>query len=208
MTAASATCSNKWDLEQLHAAILKQAGYTVVQSTTRNTSGTYKIKASVGLEAKLFGAVGPEGSITMDGEKQKSSSDDIKEAPLELDPIDVNEIITALINVQFDRWIVLEDFHYLPEQTQKDFAVALKAFHESSKFTFIIVGVWLQEDGMMHFNGDLSARVSTINADIWEHEELAEAVHEGERLLNIKFDAEFIEVLLARVLSEVVVNLV
>ena len=60
----------------------------------------------------------------------------------------------------------------------------------------------------MQFNGDLSARVSTINADIWEHEELAEAVLEGERLLNIKFDAEFIEVLLARVLSEVVVNLV
>ena len=77
----------------------------------------------------------------MDGDKQKSSSDDIKEAPLELDPIDVNEIITALINAQFDRWIVLEDFHYLPEQTQKDFAVALKAFHESSKLTFIIVGL-------------------------------------------------------------------
>ncbi|MEV5012549.1 hypothetical protein AB0K74_44980, partial [Streptomyces sp. NPDC056159] len=43
-----------------------------------------------------------------------------------------------------------------PEETQKDFAVALKAFHESSSFTFIVVGVWLQENGLVQFNGDLS----------------------------------------------------
>jgi hypothetical protein len=192
------TCSNRWDLGQLHAAILKQAGYTVVQSSTRNTSGHFKIKASVGLKARLFGVAGPEGSISVDGENQKGSSDEVQEAPLELDPIDVNDIITALNKINFDRWIVLEDFHYLPEQTQKDFAVALKAFHESSAFTFIVVGVWLQEDRLMQFNGDLSGRVSTINADVWETDELAAAVAEGERLLNIKFDDGFLEVLLDR----------
>lgn len=192
------TCSNKWDLGQLHAAILKQAGYTVVQSNTRNTSGHFKIKASVGLKAKILGALGPEGGIALDAEKQKGSSNEVTEAPLELDPLDVNDIITALNQIEFGRWIVLEDFHYLPEQTQKDFAVALKAFHESSPFTFIVVGVWLQEDRLMQFNGDLSGRMSTINADIWQRDELATAVAEGERLLNIEFDQEFREVLLDR----------
>lgn len=192
------TCSNKWDLGQLHSAILKQAGYSVVLSNTKNTSGHFKIKAQAGLKAKLFGVLGPEGTLSLEGENQKGSSDEITEAPLELDPLDVNDIITALNKIEFHRWIVLEDFHYLPEQTQKDFAVALKAFHESSPFTFIIVGVWLQEDRLMQFNGDLSGRVSTINADIWQRDELAAAVAEGERLLNITFDEGFREVLLDR----------
>lgn len=39
------TCSNQWDLGQLHSAILKQAGYTVDQSVTRTASGQNKIQA-------------------------------------------------------------------------------------------------------------------------------------------------------------------
>ncbi|MFB7324760.1 hypothetical protein [Streptomyces sp. NPDC056190] len=59
-----------------------------------------------------------------------------------------------------------------PEETQKDFAVAVKAFHESSSFTFIGVGVWLQENRLVQFNGDLSGRIATINADKWLRSEL------------------------------------
>ncbi len=42
------TCSNRWDLGQLHSAILKQAGYTVVQSSTKNTSGHFKMSSGLG----------------------------------------------------------------------------------------------------------------------------------------------------------------
>lgn len=93
--------------------------------------------------------------------------------------------------IDFSRWIVLEDFHYLPEETQKDFAVALKAFHESSSLTFIIVGVWLQENRLIQFNGDLSGRVSTINADLWNKSELAEAIRLGEQCVNAGLDDQF-----------------
>jgi len=36
----------------------------------------------------------------------------------------------------------LEDFHYLPMETQQTFSHVLKAFHENSKITFIVVAVW------------------------------------------------------------------
>jgi hypothetical protein len=40
------TCSNKWSLATLHSAILKAAGYTIEQSTTRTADGSFKINGS------------------------------------------------------------------------------------------------------------------------------------------------------------------
>jgi hypothetical protein len=189
------TCSNKWNLGQLHAAILKAAGYTIVQSETRAASGNHKITATVSLGARLFGGGGTAGAAI---DKGTEHSQETVETRLDLDPSDVNDIIGALSEIEFQKFIVLEDFHYLPEETQKDFAVALKAFHESSSLIFIIVGVWLQENRLIQFNGDLSGRVSTVNADRWSKDELREAIRLGEEALNVKFDGRFTEVLVAR----------
>src|SRR4051794_26154396 len=41
------TCSNKWNLSALHSAILKQAGYTVEQSTTKTAEGNFKVVAKL-----------------------------------------------------------------------------------------------------------------------------------------------------------------
>lgn len=113
------------------------------------------------------------------------------EEGLELDPEDVNDIIEALEGIGFDKHIVLEDFHYLPEETQTDFAVALKAFHEASSLNFIIVGVWLEENRLIVKNGDLTGRVISVNADKWQEEDLREVIQKGENFLNITFDDDF-----------------
>lgn len=57
-----------------------------------------------------------------------------------------NDIIRALKEISFGKYIIFEDFHYLPTETQEAFSVALKAFHEQSEHTFVIVGVWLDEN--------------------------------------------------------------
>ncbi len=92
---------------------------------------------------------------------------------------------------------MLEDFHYLPEETQRDFSFALKAYHEASSYTFIVVGVWLDENRLIQYNGDLSGRVIAIDADAWSEEELREVVAEGGELLNVDFDRSFTDELLA-----------
>lgn len=130
-------CANRWTLEDIHSNILKRAGFKITQSEKKTVSGRNKIVAS--LKAGI-----PGFSSSVKSEMEKSSSNEITEKELELDPGDVNDVISALQSIKFDKYIVLEDFHYLQVDTQKDFAVALKAFHEVSELCFIVVGVWLE----------------------------------------------------------------
>ena len=187
------TCSNKWTLGQLHASILKQAGYVVEQSATLTVSGQNKVSAKVAAKVgvQLIGEIGGEIAAENVDEKERQ----IVEKAIELDPFDVNDIIAALNEIEFSEYIVLEDFHYLPEDTQKDFAVALKAFHEDSKhcFVVVVVGVWRDENRLIQYNGDLTGRVVTINADEWSESELRQVVEKGEKLLNITFDRAFVD---------------
>lgn len=189
-------CSNKWSLGDLHTAILKRAGYEVIKSSTQTTSGKNRILASI---KAGFLNIGAEAST----EVEESQADAVTTEPLELDPEDVNDIITALAN--FKKFIVLEDFHYLPIEIQKDFAVALKAFHEQSRLCFIIIGVWLEESRLTVYNGDLTGRVVGINADVWSEVELLEIIEAGEALMNISFTDSFKSDLLKGCLDSVYV---
>ena len=124
-------CSNKWQLGDLHAAILKKCGYEITLSNNRSSAGKQKIFAS--LTAGFLGARASGGA-----EAERELRQATETAPLEIAPEDVNDIISALNKINFTKYIVLEDFHYLPIETQKDFAVALKAFHENSRLCFLV----------------------------------------------------------------------
>lgn len=179
------TCNNTATLSQLHGTILKEAGYTIEQSSTLTVTGEAKINARLSGEINL--GVVKLGS-EVGGDNAGGETTTTVEVALELDPSDVNDIIRALEEISFRRFIVLEDFHYLPLETQEAFAVALKAFHEQSDFTFVIVGVWLDENRLIQYNGDLTGRVLAVNADAWSVDELLEVINKGEKLLNIAID--------------------
>jgi hypothetical protein len=182
-------CSNKWTLEEIHANVLKRAGFKIEQSEKKTTSGKNKIVASI--SASIFGI----GS-SVEGEKEAATTDEKTMKALELDPVDVNDVIAALQSINFTRYIVLEDFHYLPLETQKDFAVALKAFHEASKLCFIVIGVWLEENRLLVYNGDLTGRVVAVNADTWTEPELRNVILKGAELLNVQFTDDFMHQLI------------
>lgn len=177
-------CSNKWELSDIHHSILKKAGFELTLSNSLSVSGANKVIASIA--ANFFGN---RASATVEDEKRNEKKEESK--PLELDPLDVNDIISALDSINFSKFIVLEDFHYLPVDAQKDFSVALKAFHENSKFSFIIIGVWLEENRLSVYNGDLTGRLLPINADLWKKSELSDVISVGEKLLNISFHQNF-----------------
>ncbi|MEG0053320.1 MAG: hypothetical protein RR715_08655 [Comamonas sp.] len=185
-------CSNRGDIADLHSSILKRAGFEITLSQKRSSTGRNKVianlKAAVktaffGQEAKIEGSGGVERETTIGLE--------LATAPLELDIEDVNDVIGALNTVNFRKKIVLEDFHYLDYQVQRDFSVELKAFHEASNITFIIVGVWLEENRLIVYNGDLTGRVVSVNADRWESEELKEVINVGAALLGVSFAPAF-----------------
>jgi hypothetical protein len=162
-------------------SILKEAGYSVTVSESKTIKGKSKVRLK--FELPFIGG----GAADFEYEKAKQ----INKKNLELDPGDVNDVIRSLKDINFKKYIVIEDFHYLPEETQIDFSVALKAFHESSDLCFIIVGVWLEEDRLTVHNGDLTGRVISINADLWTSEDLDNLFFNSESLLNISFTESF-----------------
>lgn len=190
------TCSNRWTtLAPLHTAILKAAGYIVEQSTTKTADGSFKITAKA--EGKAGLPLIAEAKAGGETTGEVGLAKETTTIPLELDPGDVNDIIAALNQLNFTRFIVLEDFHYLPDDTQRDFAVALKAFHEGSGLCFIVVGVWLDQNRLIQHNGDLTGRVIAVNADAWASEELHAVIGKGEALLNVTFAGAFKDGLVA-----------
>lgn len=179
-------CNNRWNIIDLNANILKRAGYEVTESTKMSVGGKAKIIASINGKAKIIG-----GSLEGEGEQTDETATVYR--PLELDAEDANDIIAALKEIDFDKYIVLEDFHYLKQETQRDFAFELKAFHENSKLCFIIIGVWLDENKLVIYNGDLTGRIIPINTDDWNNENLRLVIEKGAELLNIKFTESFME---------------
>lgn len=190
-------CSNRWKIEDINSQILKSAGFKIQQSQQISTSGKQKINAqfSVSIPGLISLAVGPEKEDT------KTATENYE--PIDLDPTDVNDIISALNSIEFKKYIILEDFHYPDEEAQKDFAIALKAYHEKSKLTFIVIGVWLEGDRLTTFNGDLTGRVVSVNADRWTKDDLRRVIRKGGDLLNVEFDGEFVETLIANCFDSV-----
>lgn len=178
-------CMNKWTLADLHKQILKRIGYEIVES--RTSISEKKDTGTLEFEGKVLGV-----GLKFQGENGKNTGYSETFRPLSIDFEDPNDLIGALDAVSFERHIVLEDFHYLSESTQRDFAVCLKAYHESSNHCFVIVGVWLEEDRITAHNGDLTGRVISINADEWSKSELREVACSGAQLLNVEFDDKFL----------------
>lgn len=118
---------------------------------------------------------------------------DVVTKRLEIDLNDVNDIITALREIEFKKFIVLEDFHYLSAEVQRNFSFLLKAYHENSEFCFIIIGVWREKNRLIYYNGDLTNRVVSIDVDEWTEPQLCEVISSGEKILNIEFDEGTIE---------------
>jgi hypothetical protein len=186
-------CSNTWKVEDINTNILKRAGFEVNQSSKLTTSGKNKVSASLGasLSAGFSGIFKTSVKGDMETAEETAKKEEKTFQPLDLDATDVNDVIEALDTISFTKFIVLEDFHYLPRETQIDFAIALKAFHEKSKLVFIVIGVWLEENRLIVYNGDLSGRVVAINADRWSPDELMKVIDLGAELLNISFDNNF-----------------
>lgn len=182
-------CLNTMGLAELHGGILKKAGFKVEQTSTKTTAGANKYNVEVSGKGRvpLIAEASARGSYS----HEKSTTEGITFTRLEVDLGDVNDIIAALREARAPKYIVLEDFHYLPIDTQIAFSSALKLFHEESDFCFIVIGVWRERNRLIYFNGDLASRVVAIDADEWSDHELTAVIERGAELLNVSFDEEF-----------------
>jgi len=95
----------------------------------------------------------------------------------------VKFLTNELINV--DKRLIIEDFHYLSEETRQEISFQLKALFESNVFV-LLIGIWAEQNLLAYYNGDLSGRIEEINIG-WIYEDLYEVLKKGEEALNISF---------------------
>lgn len=174
-------CGTITNIEDLHTQILKTAGFTITHQTSSSSTQPL-IEASI--NTGLFGLKSKLGSSQTTATSREKIS---------LNPADANDITNALREMHFTGTIIIDDFHYLSEETQDKFTRTLKTFYddETLEVTFIIVGVWKEANRLVVYNGDLSSRIKTINADEWTDEQLRNVIEHGESKLGLQFEEEF-----------------
>jgi len=129
----------------IYHTVLSAAGIRITAETTEKRS----TEASVGFSAKvraivpLFGGgeAGTQGGLKAgSGNEQK-----YEEVPINLElPQQVAELLKEIGS---KKWIILENFHYLNDDIQKQFAFDLRAFQELG-VRFVVLGVWREKNRM------------------------------------------------------------
>ena len=97
------------------------------------------------------------------------------------------DLSELLREIKFDKRIILENFHYLNEEVQKQLAIDLRIF-EDYNILFIILGIWREKNRLAQFNGDLVDRLIEVPVEPWEKEDLKKIVAEGFPLLNANLE--------------------
>ncbi|ENJ8190986.1 hypothetical protein AB2K96_004313, partial [Yersinia enterocolitica] len=158
--------------------------YTEGTGDTSKFRAKAKIEATVAMILKTSIDAGAESSTT---KKIEENYDEI-EFNLEL-PDDVADLIKRTGN---KKSIILENFHYLPEDIQRTFAFDLRSFQDL-KVKFIILGVWKEANRLSQFNGELQDRILEIPVEPWLEEDFRKIIKKGEDILNIKFSTVITE---------------
>ena len=165
----------------IYNSIARQLDIEILESVeVTNTVGS---DTKVGFKAKiripLVGGVGTEAenvSKTINQGAQKYKTVDYNLALAQ----DLSEL---LIQTNFQKRIILENFHYLDTDVQQQLAIDLRVF-EDYNILFIILGIWREKNRLAQFNGDLTDRVIEVPVEPWATADLKKIINEGLPLLN------------------------
>ncbi len=144
-------------------------------------------EAKVGLKAKIripfFGGSDAETEASISADKEKGKSFKVIDYNLAL----AQDLSELLRSIGFNKRIILENFHYLNEEVQKQLSIDLRIF-EDYNILFIILGIWRERNRLAQFNGDLLDRVIEVPVEPWERSDLKKIVAEGQPILNTSLD--------------------
>lgn len=174
----------------IYQAILQKAGVRIASSTTEKNN----TESSLSVTAKFKAFVPLFGSATADtgGATKAGSGNEIKYEEIQAN-IELPQTVADLLRqANCSKWIVLENFHYLKDDLQKQFAFDLRAFQELG-VKFVILGVWREKNRMAQFNGDLLDRTIEVPVEPWLEQDFRRVIEKGAAALNLNFASDLIE---------------
>jgi hypothetical protein len=178
-------CSPTSSTLDIYNSIARQLDIEIIESKEITT--TVGGEAKIGLKAKIkipFFSTDAETSAKVSSEKGTGNSYRIIDYNLAL----AQDLSELLRSINFKKRVILENFHYLNEEVQKQLAIDLRIF-EDYNILFIILGIWREKNRLAQFNGDLLDRVIEVPVEPWERADLKKIVETGLPLLNTSFES-------------------
>jgi hypothetical protein len=135
----SISLSPKHSLSDIYSSILRQANIKIEIEKVDTSSKEFKIGVVAKFKAliPIFGGIETEGN----SDSSASSGTEIKYEPIPFNLELSQDIAEILKKINFKHFIILENFHYLNDELQLQFAYDLRTFQELG-IRFIILGVW------------------------------------------------------------------
>lgn len=176
--------SPKHTLKDIYQTILRKSGVTLRTSYTKGSGHSSSLKGKASIQGAIALILKGNAEVGLDKNSNKSLTENYDEIEFNLElPDDIADIINKHGNKKV---IILENFHYLSESVQKDFAYDLRTFQEL-KIRFVIVGVWKESNRLSQFNGELQDRIDEIPVEPWTEDDFRRIISKGEQELNITF---------------------
>ncbi|HWB24821.1 MAG TPA: hypothetical protein VG738_05045 [Chitinophagaceae bacterium] len=162
-------CSPTATTLDIYNSIVRQLDIEILESTEIKTSigGESKIGLRAKIRIPFLGGGDAEGEAKLKSENENGKSYRVIDFNLAL----AQDLSELLRNVNFSKRIILENFHYLNENVQKQLAIDLRIF-EDYNILFIILGIWREKNRLSQFNGDLVDRVIEVPVEPWEKTDL------------------------------------
>jgi len=168
----------------IYKAIMRALGVNIQVEVTDGETTSKKAIISGKLEGGVpFVASGEvKSGLEEGGEKREER----KYRAIEINLSLAQDVGDLLKRQGIGKFIILENFHYLSEETQRNLAFDLRTFQEMG-IRFIILGVWREKNRLTQFNGDLLDRIVEVPVEPWEKTEFFSVIDKGELKLNIRF---------------------
>lgn len=185
-------CSPQTQPVDIYKSILRQLNIGFIESETIESSYERGAKIEAGFKIKIpfFGNTNVGAEIADNKLDNKSTKETYVEYNLTLAQ-DVSELLKSY---NIDKYIVIENFHYLELDVQETLAYDLRVFQDHH-IIFIILGIWREANRLIQFNGDLLDRITEVPVEPWSKEDFKKVIEKGSELLNVDF-SEVVEQLI------------
>lgn len=182
-------CGPAMTAEDIYRSLLRQRGVDIVTESTSSSSR----EMGTSISAK-FTAMIPffsEGSAELKGEAKAGTKSDEKRKAIEFNLANAQDVGELLHQVEGSQvfFHVLENFHYLTDDVQRQMAFDLRTFEEM-RLRFVILGVWRERNRLVQYNGDLQDRIAEVPVEPWEVPDFQRIVDMGSNILRITFSPD------------------
>lgn len=182
--------SPKTTLKDIYHSILRKSNITLRVSFSEGTGNAAKIKGKASVQGAI--ALVLKGKVSLEAESSDNYKEENKYEEIEFNLELPDDVADLIHKVGSKKVIVLENFHYLPEEVQRTFAYDLRSFQEL-KVRFIILGVWKEANRLSQFNGELQDRILEIPVEPWDRVDFERIASKGSNLLGISFSSVILD---------------